>query len=43
MVIISRQKSDPVPNGVELKKSHRIVLIEGNYILNWDQERWVLL
>jgi len=38
--VYSRVKSDPVDNGVQLLKSHRIVIVEGNYILNWDQERW---
>lgn len=33
----SRQKSDPVwEPGVRLEKHHTIVLIEGNYLLNWD-------
>ena len=29
----SRVKSDPVPGGVELKSSHEMVLVEGNYLL----------
>ena len=36
----SRQLSDPVEGGVELKASHRIVLCEGNYLLNFDDESW---
>ena len=38
--VYSRQKSDPVDNGVNLLNTHRIVIVEGNYILNFDQERW---
>jgi len=38
--VYSRQKSDPVENGVQLLKSHRVIIVEGNYILNFDQERW---
>jgi pantothenate kinase len=29
----SRELSDPVPGGARLDKSHRIVLVEGNYLL----------
>ena len=38
----SREKSDPVPGGVELKTSHSIVLVEGNYLLmnGLDEGRW---
>lgn len=36
----SRQLSDPVPGGVTLKASHRVVLCEGNYLLNWDDAAW---
>lgn len=36
----SRQLSDPVPGGVTLLASHRIVLCEGNYLLNWDDAAW---
>ena len=33
----SRQRSDPVWDpGARLEKHHSIVLIEGNYLLNWD-------
>lgn len=34
----SRQKSDPVWDpGVRLEKYHQIVFVEGNYLLNWDE------
>lgn len=36
----SRVKSDPVPGGVELQPHHQIVLVEGNYLLNHDDESW---
>jgi pantothenate kinase len=36
----SRTLSDPVPGGVELLKTHRIVLVEGNYLFNFGEERW---
>ena len=36
----SRQKSDPVPGGVELKPCHRVVLCEGNYLLNFEDPKW---
>ena len=38
----SREKSDPVPGGVRLKTSHKIVLVEGNYLLGatGETERW---
>ena len=39
----SRKVSDPVPNGVELKKSHRVVFVEGNYILLYNDPRWAPL
>jgi pantothenate kinase len=38
--IYCREISDPVPNGVALKQSHRIVLVEGLYILWKDDEEW---
>ena len=38
--IYSRKLSDPVPDGVELKKYHKIVLIEGNYLLNYKDRDW---
>jgi len=41
--IYSRVKSDPVPNGVQLHPQTKIVLLEGNYLLAWDDERWVPL
>eukprot|EP00667_Euglena_gracilis_P010307 EG_transcript_10492 len=39
----SREKSDPVPHGVELRKDHRIVLVEGNYVLMYDDPLWAPL
>lgn len=36
----SRELSDPVPGGVQLKKTHRCVLVEGNYLLLRDDPRW---
>ena len=41
--VYSRQKSDPVPHGVELKRSHRIVFVEGNYVLFYSDPRWAPL
>eukprot|EP00607_Mallomonas_marina_P010058 CAMPEP_0182417354 /NCGR_PEP_ID=MMETSP1167-20130531/1801_1 /TAXON_ID=2988 /ORGANISM="Mallomonas Sp, Strain CCMP3275" /LENGTH=234 /DNA_ID=CAMNT_0024590839 /DNA_START=181 /DNA_END=885 /DNA_ORIENTATION=- len=38
--LYSREVSDPIPNGVQLLASHRIVLVEGNYLLNWDDDNW---
>jgi pantothenate kinase len=38
--IYSREKSDPVPNGVQLCQNTKIVLLEGNYLLAWKDERW---
>ena len=37
----SRELSDPVPDGVRLSSSHRIVLVEGNYLLGaTGDSRW---
>lgn len=36
----SREISDPVPGGVSLLKSHRIVLVEGLYLLWAHDPRW---
>ncbi|KAL7539070.1 hypothetical protein ACHAXR_013275 [Thalassiosira sp. AJA248-18] len=41
--IYSRVKSDPVPDGVQLQPNTKIVLLEGNYLLAWDDERWAPL
>jgi pantothenate kinase len=41
--IYSREKSDPVPDGVRLYKDTKIVLLEGNYLLAWGDERWAPL
>lgn len=36
----SRQLSDPVEGGVELKTTHEIVLCEGNYLFNFQDAKW---
>ncbi len=41
--IYSRVKSDPIPDGVQLYPGTKIVLLEGNYLLSWDDERWAPL
>ncbi|CAE8592574.1 unnamed protein product [Polarella glacialis] len=41
--VYSRAVSDPVPNGVQLAASHKVVLVEGNYLLMWGDERWAPL
>lgn len=41
--IYSRVKSDPVPDGVKLYPETKIVLLEGNYLLSWDDDRWAPL
>jgi pantothenate kinase len=38
-----RTISDPVPNGVTLAPEHKVVLIEGLYLLWKDDERWAPL
>lgn len=38
--VYSRQISDPVPDGVQLLETHKLVLVEGNYLLNWDDPLW---
>lgn len=38
--IYSRDISDPVPNGVVLNRSHKIVYCEGNYLLSYDNDDW---
>jgi pantothenate kinase len=38
--VYSRKLSDPVPDGVQLLPSHKIVIVEGNYLLNWDDRAW---
>ena len=38
--IYSRTKSDPVEDGALLSKETKIVLLEGNYLLAWGDERW---
>jgi len=39
----SRVLSDPVPGGVELRRCHRLVLAEGNYLLMKHEARWAPL
>jgi pantothenate kinase len=39
----SRVLSDPVPGGVELRKIHRCVLVEGNYLLMKQDTKWAPL
>lgn len=39
----SRALSDPVAGGVELSKTHRVVIVEGNYMLNYDDNLWAPL
>ena len=39
----SRVESDPVQDGVRLHPETKIVLLEGNYLLAWDDERWAPL
>lgn len=38
--VYSRVKSDPVPDGVILRPETSIVLLEGNYLLSWDDAAW---
>jgi pantothenate kinase len=38
--IYSREISDPVPNGIQLTKDHKIVLVEGIYVLHKDDDEW---
>ncbi|KAL1518759.1 hypothetical protein AB1Y20_003043 [Prymnesium parvum] len=38
-----RELSDPVPDGVRLLPTHRCVLVEGNYLLMFDDPRWAPL
>jgi len=39
----SRQLSDPVPGGVVLQPFHKIVICEGNYLLNYNEAIWCKL
>lgn len=38
--IYCRTKSDPIPIGVQLHQQTKIVLLEGNYLLAYDDVRW---
>lgn len=35
-----RSISDPVPGGVKLLPRHKIILVEGNYLLNFEDKKW---
>jgi pantothenate kinase len=39
----SRKLSDPVPGGVDLLENHKVVVVEGNYMLNYDDPLWAPL
>lgn len=39
----SRELSDPVPGGARLERTHSIILVEGNYLLLFDDPRWAPL
>ena len=41
--VYCRRKSDPVPDGVQLHPKTKIVFLEGNYLLAWDDARWAPL
>ena len=41
--IYSREKSDPINNGVTLLSNHGIVLLEGNYLLCYNDPEWAPL
>jgi pantothenate kinase len=38
--VYSRDISDPVPDGVQLKKTHEVVIVEGLYVLWKEDEKW---
>jgi pantothenate kinase len=38
--IYSREISDPVSNGVEINEKHRIIIVEGLYLLWKDDDDW---
>lgn len=38
--IYCRGRSDPIPNGVQLHARAKIILLEGNYLLSYNDERW---
>lgn len=38
--IYCRSHSDPIPNGVQLYTHTKIILLEGNYLLSYNDERW---
>ena len=38
--IYCRTRSDPIPNGVQLHAQTKIILLEGNYLLCYNDERW---
>lgn len=41
--VYSRATSDPVPDGVTLDATTSVVLLEGNYLLSWDDPKWAPL
>lgn len=41
--VYCRKKSDPVTDGVALMVDHRVVLLEGNYLLAFDDPGWAPL
>ena len=41
--VYSRQKSDPIVDGVQLLSTHKVVLCEGNYLLAFDDPLWAPL
>ena len=43
LLVYSRTKSDSVPDRVALHPATKIVLLEGNYLLAWDDPTWSTL
>jgi len=41
--VYSRTLSDPIPDGVFLTRSHQVVIVEGNYMLNYVDPLWAPL
>ena len=41
--VYSRQASDPICDGVQICEHHRLVVVEGNYLLYLDDPRWAPL
>lgn len=38
--VYCREKSDPIPDGCKFDVDHKIVFIEGNYVLNYNDPEW---